>query len=59
MKELFREIKRCDLDSNGYLTSQELTTIFKQVYPKLEGRHMFKIFRPFGSIQNKSLINYK
>lgn len=58
-KELMREIKKCDLDSNGYLTLDELNIVFWQVYPKLEGRSMFKIFRPFGSIQNKSLINYK
>lgn len=59
MKELFKEIKNSDQDSNGYLTLQELNNIFSQVYPKLASRSMFKIFRPFGSVQNKSLIEYK
>lgn len=27
-KELSREIKKCDLDNNGYLTSSELNTVF-------------------------------
>lgn len=58
-KELSKQIKKCDIDSNGYLTSSELNTVFWQVYPKLEGRSMFKIFRSFGSIQNKNLIEYK
>lgn len=58
-KELNREFKRWDLDSNGYLTVAELNQIFAQVYPKLEGRSLYKIFRSFSSIQNKSLIEYK
>lgn len=59
MKELNREFKRWDLDSNGYLTVAELNQIFAQVYTKLEGRSLYKIFRLFSSIQNKSLIEYK
>ena len=58
-KELMKEIKNNDIDSNGYLTNDELNVVFAQVYPKLKGRSMFKIFKPFGSIQNKSLIDYK
>ena len=58
-KDLHREFKKWDLDTNGYLTITELNQIFIQIYPKLEGRSLYKIFRPFSSIQNKSLVEYK
>ncbi|CAI2381224.1 unnamed protein product [Moneuplotes crassus] len=59
LHSLFREIKKLDLDSNGYLTNDELNLVFSQVFPHLNGRSMHKIFKPYKSIQNKSLINYK
>jgi hypothetical protein len=36
-----------------------MNTVFHEVYPDLEGKSLFKIFRPFTSIQNKSLVDYK
>ena len=59
MKELWREVRKYDGDSNGFLTLSELNSIFFQLYPDLAGKSLFKIFRPFTSIQNKSLVDYK
>lgn len=58
-KDLWREVRKYDIDSNGFLTLNELNSVFTQVYPDLEGKSLFKVFRPFGSIQNKNLIDYK
>ena len=59
MKHLWKEVKKFDIDSNGFLTLSELNSIFFQSYPDLEGKSLFKVFRPFSSIQNKSLVDYK
>lgn len=59
MKELWKEVKKYDIDSNGFLTISELNSLFFQTYPELEGKSLFKIFRPFSSIQNKSIVDYK
>ena len=59
MVDLWKHVKKNDVDSNGFLTIDELNTLFAQVYPELNGKSLFKILRPFCSIQNRSLINYK
>lgn len=59
IKDVWKTIKKSDTQSNGFLTINELNTIFIQVYPELDGKSLFKILRPFCSIQNKSLINYR
>lgn len=41
------------------MTLTELHQVFSNVYPKLEGRSMYKLFRQFSSIQNKNLIEYR
>lgn len=58
-KDLWKQVRKCDIDNNGFLTLPELNTIFTQVYTDLEGKSLFKIFRPFTSIQNKTLVDYK
>ena len=59
MVDLWKSVKKNDVDTNGFLTINELNTIFAQIYPELEGKSLFQILRPFCSIQNRSLINYK
>ena len=59
MHELWKNVKKYDIDSNGFLTLSELNSIFSQVYSELKGKSLFKILRPFVSIQNKSLADYK
>lgn len=59
MNELWKEVKKYDLDANGFLTLTELNSVFSQTYPDLANKSLFKIFRPFTSIQNKSLVDYK
>jgi len=55
-----RDVKKIDKDNNGYVLSNELNKIFKTHYThELEGKTLAKVFRPFGSIQNKHLIDYK
>jgi len=58
--EVFREIRRIDADQNGYITMKELTEILKSIFPKQLGQKDIKpILKPFISIQNKILVDYK
>lgn len=59
MYELWKDTRKQDRDSNGFLTLSELNTTFQKFYPKLRGKSLFKVFKPFTSIQNKSLVDYK
>lgn len=59
INELNKEIKKVDRDSNGFLTKSELNTVFHAVYPDLQGKSLFKLLRPFASIQNKTLVDYR
>jgi transposase-like protein len=59
MHELWKNVKKYDFDSNGFLSLSELNSIFSQVYSELKGKSLFRILRPFVSIQNKSLADYK
>lgn len=55
-----KNIKEIDKDNNGYVTNQELDDIFKMHYEKeLGDRDIKKLFKPFASIQNRILIDYK
>lgn len=59
-KQVFRHIRDIDRDNNGYVTSQELDDILKLEYrEQLEGLYLKRIFKPFASIQNTILIDYK
>ena len=58
--EIMRRIKEIDKEHNGYVTSTELDDILRISYKKeLEGKNVKAIFRPYSSIQNKILIDYK
>jgi len=59
MVDFWKNIRKQDRDSNGFLTLSELSSTFQSFYPKLEGKSLFKIFKPFTSIQNKQLVDYK
>ena len=55
-----KNIKEIDKDNNGYVTNQELDDIFKMHYEKeLGNKDLKKLFKPFASIQNRILIDYK
>ncbi len=55
-----RSIKQIDKDNNGYVTSTELDDILKLTFPEeLKGKNLKPLFRPFESLQNKILIDYK
>ena len=55
-----KNIKEIDKDNIGYVTNQELDDIFKMHYEKeLGDRDIKKLFKPFASIQNRILIDYK
>ena len=57
---VMKNIKDIDKDSNGYVTNQELDDIFKMHYEKeLSNRDIMTLFKPFASIQNRILIDYK
>lgn len=55
-----RDIRSIDKDSNGYALISELDKIFRSHFPKqLEGKTLSKLLKPFSSIQNRNLIEYK
>jgi len=57
---IMKNIKEIDKDNNGYVTNQELDDIFKMHYEKELGtKDLKKLFKPFASIQNRILIDYK
>ena len=60
LKDAMKHVKDIDRDNNGYVTNQELDDIFKLVFPsELKQRDLMKLFKPFSSIQNTILIDYK
>ena len=55
-----RSIKDIDQDNNGYVTTTELDDILKYHLPtELSNRSLKPLFKPFASIQNRILIDYK
>jgi len=52
-------IKQIDPDRNGYITNTELDDMIKIVYPELENSDLHQIIKPFCSLQNRVLVNYK
>jgi hypothetical protein len=56
---ILRSIRDIDQDNNGYVTTTELEDIIKVHYKQLENKNLKKMFRPFASIQNRILIDYK
>lgn len=54
-----RSIRDIDQDNNGYVTTTELEDILKIHYPNFQNRNLKKMFKPFASIQNRILIDYK
>ena len=58
--DIMRNIKEIDREHNGYVTSTELDDILKIAYPEeLDDKNLKLMFRPYASIQNKILIDYK
>ena len=56
---IMRSIKDIDQDNNGYVTTTEFEDILKVHYPELADKNLKKLFKPFASIQNRILIDYK
>lgn len=55
-----KSIKDIDKEHNGYVTITELDDILKIYYKKeLTDKNLKEIFKPFASIQNRILIDYK
>jgi Ca2+-binding EF-hand superfamily protein len=55
-----KSIKDIDKEHNGYVTITELDDILKINYKKeLTDKNLKEIFKPFASIQNRILIDYK
>lgn len=60
MVNIMRAIKDIDKEHNGYVTSTELDDILKINYKnELTDKNLKEIFRPYASIQNRILIDYK
>jgi Ca2+-binding EF-hand superfamily protein len=57
---IMKNIKEIDQDNNGYVTNQELDDIFKMHYDaELKTKDLKTLFKPFASLQNRILIDYK
>jgi hypothetical protein len=58
---IWKSIKKIDMDSNGYVTIEELDEIFREWFPlEMDGKSLHRFFRfKYGSVANKNLINYK
>lgn len=56
---IFKSIKDIDQDNNGYVTTTELEDIIRIHYPELRNKNLKKAFKPYASIQNRILIDYK
>ena len=60
MVDIMKCIKDIDKEHNGYVTSTELDDILKICYKEeLKDKNLKDIFRPFASIQNRILLDYK
>lgn len=57
--EVMKRIKEIDREHNGYVTSTELTDIMHISLPSLKAMHVAPLLRPYASIANKVLIDYK
>jgi len=59
MLAIMKRIKEIDKDHNGYVTSTELSDIILISYPQLKSRNLKNLLRPFASIANNILVDYK
>ena len=58
--DVMRAIKDIDKEHNGYVTSTELDDILKISYKsELKSKNLKEMFKPYASIQNRILIDYK
>eukprot|EP00347_Sterkiella_histriomuscorum_P012608 403367915 len=58
--DIMRAIKDIDKEHNGYVTVTELDDILKISYKaELADKNLKAMFKPYASIQNKILIDYK
>ena len=57
--EVMKRIKEIDREHNGYVTSTELTDIMQISLPLLKAMNVAPVLRPYASIANKVLIDYK
>ena len=53
-------IRIIDKDRNGFVTKTELDDIIKVLFPdELKDKDLTEIIKPYQSIQNKILVDYK
>lgn len=59
MLQISNKIRQIDKDRNGYVTTQEIYDILREVYSvRLAKADLSKIVKPFASIQNPILVDY-
>lgn len=60
LHEMSRMIREIDKDRNGFVTKTELDDIIKVLFPEeLRDRDISASIKPYQSIQNKILVDYK
>ena len=57
---VWRSIKDNDVDSNGFLSVEELENCFREHFaPELEGKSVVYFFRQFSADHDKDFVNYR
>lgn len=51
LKQIIDDVRRMDVDHNGFVTNSELNIKFQNYYEEeLAGKSLIKILRPFSSV---------
>ena len=59
MNNLWANAKRCDIEKNGIIQSDELNSLFIREYPDLNNKNLYSLFKPFMKDKSKNSINYR
>ena len=57
---MWRYVKTVDLDKNGFLSTDELESCFRDIFPfDYDGKSSAHYFRKFGTDHDQNLVNYR
>ena len=57
---VWREVKKLDVDRNGFLEMGDLEQVFRDYFPdKLIGYSFYTLFKSHESTYDRNLVNYK
>ena len=57
---VWREVKKLDVDRNGFLEMADLEQVFRDYFPdKLTGFSFYNLFKSHECTYDRNLVNYK